>query len=99
MLTFLKQTELDEAYSEVSKLCDLLMTIPATSASVERSFSVPKRIKNFVRNSTSEERLANLAILSIEKKLIKEMSKNPSFYESVINEFAKDIRRIELHYK
>ncbi|CAG9832660.1 unnamed protein product [Diabrotica balteata] len=99
MLTFLKQTELDKAYREDSKLCDLVMTIPATSASVERSFSVLKRIKNVVRNSTSEERLANLAILSTEKELIKEMSENPSFYESVINEFAKDDRIIELHYK
>ncbi|CAG9837060.1 unnamed protein product [Diabrotica balteata] len=98
MLTFFKQTELDEAYSEVSKLCDLVMTIPATSGSVER-FSVLKRMKNFVRNSTSEEKLDNLATLSIEKKLIKEMSENHNFYESVINEFAKDDRRIELHYK
>ncbi|CAG9828343.1 unnamed protein product [Diabrotica balteata] len=75
------------------------MTIPATSASVEQSFSVLKQIKNFVRNSTSQEMLANLAILSIEKELIKEMSENTSFYESVINEFAKDDTIIELHYK
>ncbi|CAG9841102.1 unnamed protein product [Diabrotica balteata] len=100
MLTFFKQTELGEAYSEFSKLCDLVMTIPATSASGEQRFSVLKRIKNFVRNSTSEEMLANLAILSIEKGLIKEMSENPSFYEFVINELAKDEdRRIELHDK
>lgn len=100
MLLFLKETGLDESYSEVLKLCQLVLTIPATSASVERSFSTLKRIKTFVRNSTGEERLSNLAVLSIEKECIKDLKvQNPRFYEDVIDRFAQVDRRIELHFK
>lgn len=99
LLTFLKQSNLENAYSEVLKLCELVLTIPATSASVERNFSTLKRIKSFVRNSTGQERLSQISILSIENNLVQEMSQNPQFYDDIINEFAKNDRRIELHYK
>lgn len=99
LLNYLKQTELDKAYVEVSKLCELVLTIPTTSLSMERSFSVLERINNFVGNSTSEDRLSKLSLLSIEKDLLKEISEHPRFYDDVIDEFATTDRRIELHYK
>lgn len=67
------------------KLCQLVLTIPATRASVERSFS--------------ENRLSNLAVLSIEKECINKLSQGPTFYDDVIEKFASDYRRIQLHYK
>lgn len=99
LLTFIKENELDQAYSEVLKLCQLVLTMPATSASTERSFSTLKRLKTYIRNSTSEDRLSKLALLSIEKELLTEMSASDTFYNQVISEFAKKQRRIELHYK
>ncbi|XP_030750580.1 zinc finger MYM-type protein 1 isoform X1 [Sitophilus oryzae] len=99
LMQFLKDNELEEAYTEVSKLCELVFTIPATSSSVERNFSVLKRIKNFVKNSTGQERLSQISLLSIENKLLQNMSEHPRFYDDVIDEFAKSDQGIELHYK
>jgi hypothetical protein len=47
-----------------------------------------------------QERLSELATLSIEKELLTELSKNPKFYDEVIDKFAnlKD-RRIDVIYK
>jgi hypothetical protein len=47
-----------------------------------------------------QERLSELATLFIEKELLIELSKNPKFYDDIIDKFAnlKD-RRIELIYK
>lgn len=47
---------MEDAYTEVSKLWDLVLTIPATSSPVERNLSRLKRIKDFVRNSTGQEK-------------------------------------------
>lgn len=98
-LNFVKENDLEHAYSEVTKLCQLVLTIPASSASVERTFSALKRIKTYVRNSTGQERLSKLALLSIEKELLSELNLNEIFYNDVIADFAKKQRRIELHYK
>ena len=42
--------------------------LPATTSSVERSFSALKRIKTYNRNRTEEKRLSSLAIIAIEKE-------------------------------
>lgn len=50
---------------EVYKLFCLIMTIPSTIVSVERNFSCLKRIKTYLRNSMTEERLSSLATISM----------------------------------
>lgn len=47
------------------------MTIPVSTAIAERSVSVLKRIKYYLRNFMLQERLSNLAILAIEKDAAK----------------------------
>jgi len=44
----------------------MLLTIPVTVASGERSFCKLKLIKGYLRSSIEQERLNNLAILSME---------------------------------
>lgn len=61
----------------------ILLTIPVSVASGERSFSKLKIIKNYLRNRTEQERLSNLAIISIEKDLA-----NILDYNDVITDFA-----------
>lgn len=95
----IKECGLDQGFPEILKLCELTLTIPATSASTERSFSALKRIKNFVRNSTGQERLYSLALLSIEKELFQKISRQQKFYDDVIDEFSKKSRRIPLNFK
>jgi hypothetical protein len=97
----LKELEESGLLMEAYKLYCLVLTIPSTSVSVERNFSCLKRIKSYLRNSMTEERLSFLAKISIEKELINIISKNDQkFYEKIIEKFAllKD-RKINLIYK
>ena len=48
----------------------ILLTIPATVATAEISFSKLKLIKNYFRSTMSEDRLSGLAMLSIEKRVL-----------------------------
>ena len=89
------------AHAEMFKLVQLACTIPIGITSVERSFSTLNRIKNFRRSTTGQDRLNNLALISIEKEILIALKKTSSFYEATINYF-KDMgggqRRIDLDY-
>lgn len=99
LLEYLKETDLTTVLPQVTKLCTLILTIPATSASAERSFSALKRIKTYLRNNQTQNRLSNLSLLSIEKDVLMNTKCEPNFYNDVINDFLKQNRRIELSYK
>uniref|UniRef100_A0A1X7UFJ8 HAT C-terminal dimerisation domain-containing protein n=1 Tax=Amphimedon queenslandica TaxID=400682 RepID=A0A1X7UFJ8_AMPQE len=45
------------------------MTVAVSTAQCERSFSTLKLIKNHLRSTMGDERLANMAVLSIEREL------------------------------
>ena len=57
ILELLRTTELFTTTPQIVKLCELVLAVPATSASVERSFSALKRIKNCCRNSMGQTKL------------------------------------------
>ena len=61
----------------------ILLTIPVTVASVERTFSKLKLIKSYLRATMSQKRLNGLVILSIEKNMLEKID-----YKSLINNFA-----------
>ncbi|XDV25509.1 hypothetical protein PO909_029423 [Leuciscus waleckii] len=77
-LVFLKDMELDSAMPQLYKLFSLVATIGATSAGVERSFSCLKRLKSYTRNTMGQSRLSSLALLAIERTLVKSLEKMPS---------------------
>jgi len=99
LLEYLRETDLTTILLQVTKLCKLVLIIPATSASAERSFSVLKRIKTYLRNNQTQDRLSNLSVLSIEKDVLMTTKCEPNFYNDVINDFLKQNRRIDLIYK
>lgn len=100
MIRIFETNDLKEVMPEVYKLFLLILTIPSTSVSVERSFSCLKRIKTYLRNSTTQQRLSSLSIISIEKLLIQQLKVNEPFYEDIINIYAsKKDRNIDLVYK
>ncbi|KAF5785337.1 putative transcription factor and/or regulators TTF-type(Zn) family [Helianthus annuus] len=61
----------------------VLLTIPVTVASAERSFSKLKLLKTYLRSSMSQERLNGLAMISIENDILETMD-----YEDLIESFA-----------
>jgi len=63
--SFLKLYEI--AFSEVYKLCSIVITIPISSAACERTFSCMKKVKNYFQNSMNHDLMSSLSIISIEK--------------------------------
>ena len=56
---------LKAAFPVLVRVLQISMTISVSSAKCERSFSTLKRIKTYLRSSMSEQRLTDLAVLSI----------------------------------
>jgi hypothetical protein len=70
----------------------ILLTIPIAVASAKRTFSKLKLIKSYLRSTMSQEKLSELAILSIEKNMLEKID-----YKSLINNFAsKRARKMKL---
>ena len=69
------ESRVSSSFPEVYKLVLLFVTIPVTVATAERSFSKLKLIKTYLRSAISQERLDNLAVLSIENTEAKAIDK------------------------
>jgi hypothetical protein len=65
-LNFIYKNNLNEIYVNTSIALRIMLTLPITVASAERSFSKLKIIKNYLRSTMSQQRLNNLAMISIE---------------------------------
>ena len=83
---------LEASFPELVSLYQICLTIAVTTAKCERTFSTLKRTKSYLRSTMTEQRLTDLAILSIEK----EMSSNINL-EHVVDNFAAKDRKIVLH--
>lgn len=87
-------------YVEITKLLQLILCIPITTASNGRNMSGLKRIKTFLRNTINQDQFSNLCTLAIEKNLLGELVIEPTFIENVIDIYSKKKNRsIDLTYK
>lgn len=87
VLDFLKRME--DCYQNTEIAYRILLTIPVSVATAERSFSKLKLIKNYLRSTMSQERLNGLAMLSIETAMVERLD-----YRSLMDDFAgKNARR------
>lgn len=87
VLDFLKKME--DCYQNTEVAYRILLTIPVSVATAERSFSKLKLIKNYLRSTMLQERLNELAMLSIETAMVERLD-----YTSLMNDFAgKNARR------
>lgn len=75
---------MDTAFPTTVTTLRILLTLPVTVASGEQSFSKLKLIKDYLRSQMTQDRLVNLAVISIEKKLVDELE-----YDQLISNFAK----------
>lgn len=92
MLQFIHDFGLSSIYPNIEVSLRLALTLPVTSASCERAFSKLKLIKHFLRSVIGQDRLTNLAILSIEYEIALNMN-----YEELIDRFASlKARKIHL---
>ena len=73
----------------IHSVLHILVTLPVTTASSERSFSTLRRLKTYLRNTTSEDRLNGLALLHIHRDI-------RFTVEDVLDELAKKSRRLEI---
>jgi hypothetical protein len=70
----------------------ILLTIPVTVASAERSFSKLKLLKTYMRSTMTQERLNGLATIAIENDVLEKIK-----YEDIIEYFiSKNARRMML---
>ena len=60
-----EQPGIKKLLTEVHKLIKIYYTIPVTTASAERSFSALKRIKTYLRNSMTQQRLNHCMLLHV----------------------------------
>ena len=63
-------------FSDVLKLLKIVLTIPVTSATAERTFSSMRRLKNYLRSSMTQKLFNNMMILHIHKDKTDELDLN-----------------------
>ncbi|GBO13489.1 hypothetical protein AVEN_155942-1 [Araneus ventricosus] len=68
----------------------ILLTLPISVASGERSFSKPKIITNYLRTTLSQTRLSDLAILGIQYELSKSLD---------VSELIRDFSELKVRKK
>jgi hypothetical protein len=83
VVDFIVKNDLQEVFPNVITTYFLLLTIPVSIASCERSFSKLKLIKNYIRSTMSQMRLTGLSLLSIEQEIARSLSLN-----NIIDQFA-----------
>ena len=71
--------------SQVRCLLQLILVMPATNATSERSFSALRRLKNYLRTTMAQERLNHLMVMHIHKERTDYLD-----LKSVLNEFVGD---------
>nr|XP_054594271.1 zinc finger MYM-type protein 1-like [Nothobranchius furzeri] len=77
-----------EVFYEFFRLCKIAVALPVSSASCERSFSTLKLVKTYLRSTTTDERLSNLGVLSIESRRAKALN-----LEAFVDRFARQHKR------
>ena len=82
-LQFINDNNLKSTVPNLWVALRILVTIPVSVASGERSFSKLKLIKTYLRSTMTEDRLNNLAIISIENNVVANLN-----LEAAIEKFA-----------
>ena len=87
ILKFLKR---HDCFPNATIAYRVMLTIPVTVASAERSFSKLKLLKSYLRSTVTQERLNDLAMIALEGDLLEKID-----YERIIEEFiSKNTQRM-----
>ncbi|XP_023696751.1 zinc finger MYM-type protein 1-like isoform X1 [Paramormyrops kingsleyae] len=74
LLKFIQAKQLSEIYPNLWVALRIVVTLPVTVASVERSFSKSNLIKTYLRSTMCQERLSSLAVMSINPDVVGRIS-------------------------
>lgn len=77
-------------FPNVHRLLKILATLPVSTAEAERSFSSLRRLKTYLRASTTNDRLVAIALLNIHR----EIQVRP---EDVLSVLYRERRRLQLN--
>lgn len=83
-LSYLTKNSIIDLFPNVFVALRILLTLPISVASGERSFSKLKIIKNYLRSTISQDRLSGLSTLAIENEIL-----NIIDTDAVLKDFAK----------
>ncbi|KAJ8885102.1 hypothetical protein PR048_011298 [Dryococelus australis] len=72
-------------FPNINKLSQILATLPLSTAIPERALSLLRSVKTYLRNSTGENRLNGLALMSVHRDI-------PLVPEDVVDQFSKECR-------
>ena len=62
-------------YPSIDTILCIMLTMPVTSATAERSFSVLRRLKTYVRSTMNNDRLSSLALMHIHRDFSVDLDK------------------------
>ncbi|XP_047125152.2 uncharacterized protein LOC124807361 [Hydra vulgaris] len=96
-LDFIDLLPITQFYPSVRYALLVLLTLPATTCTVERSFSTLRRVKTWLRSTMSNDRLSGLCMLSTHKDKINCNKKD--FIDKIIDMFGIDNRRLQFLFK
>lgn len=97
ILAFILKNNLESTFPEVVKLLKIILTTPMNTTDAERCFSTLKRVKILLRNSMSNDKPNALAMMSINRDFVREIS---NFDEKVLEKFESlEHRRLDFTYK
>jgi hypothetical protein len=89
LLKKLSNSPLKATFPNVLIILRIFACMPCTNASGERSFSVLRRVKNYLRSTLSQDKTSSLSLLSIENEMLRSID-----WSSIIKEFVnKKIRK------
>ena len=84
--------DLSDAFPQFEILVRLFLTLPIGIASAERSFSVLRRLKTYMRSTMGQQRLSDMALLAIEDQTAAKLK-----LDDVIKQFASAKARRGCH--
>ena len=88
MIDLLEETTV---FPAVIKVILVALTLPATSCTVERSFSTLRRVKTRLRSTMGDARLSGLCMLNVHREKVDKFV----FMYKVIAKFWRDPRRLQ----
>jgi hypothetical protein len=83
-------------FKAIAQAMKILICLPPTTCTIERSFSTLRRVKTWLRSTMSEDRLDSLCMLSIHRAFV--FNNKESFVASVLDVFSKNSRNLKFAF-